>query len=263
MDVGEENGVTTGRFERLDPAERWMADGLRVSGRADLFVAEEVDMSQAQAAIQQLREAGIKATYTHVFIKAAAVALARNPELHQMVVGSRRFVPDSVDIGLSVAGSGVVAPVLVIKRAHRKTLEEIAEEVLTGAERVRTENEQMLNGLRRRRWLVLTGSLRRLIIHTLMRSIKFRHRGVGTFQVSCLKDVDQFVPMLHASGAILGTGRVRDRVVAIDGKPQVRSTVIITCCADHAVWDGVRATQFVRELKMLLQSDLLSAEAPD
>jgi pyruvate/2-oxoglutarate dehydrogenase complex dihydrolipoamide acyltransferase (E2) component len=86
-----------------------------------------------------------------------------------------------------------------------------------------------------------------------MRNIEFRRQGAGTFQVSCLRDVDQFAPLLLAAGAILGTGRVRERVVVIDKTPQVRPTVIITCCADHKVWDGLRASKFLREVKGILE----------
>lgn len=258
----ERNGWS-GRVQRLDPAERWMTDGLRVAESAGFFASEEVDMSWAQAAIKRLREEGVKATYTHVFVRATAIALACNPQLHQLIVGSKRYLPNKVDIGLSVSGSSVVAPVLVIEHADIKSLRQIALEVIERTPIVREDNERMLAGLRRRKWLVLFGWLRRSIIYGLMRNIKFRHKGAGTFQLSCLMDVDQFAPLLLSTGAILGTGRVRDRVVVIDGSPEVRPTVIISCCGDHKVWDGASAAIFIRKLKSILESDQLDAEQPE
>ncbi len=260
MKPHKEKSGWDGSIQRLDPAERWMTDGLRVADGAGLFVSEEVDMSQARAAITRLRDSGVKATYTHVFVRAAAIALARHPELHYLVVGSKRYLPNRVDIGLSVSGSSVVAPVLVIEQAESKSLRQIAQEIIEAAPQAREENERMLDGLRRRSWLTLFGWLRRSIVRGLLRNFSFRHKDVGTFQVSCLKDVDQFAPLLLTAGAILGTGRVRDRVVAINGTPDVRPTVIISCCADHKVWDGVRAASFIQEFKAVLESDHLESE---
>jgi pyruvate/2-oxoglutarate dehydrogenase complex dihydrolipoamide acyltransferase (E2) component len=244
-----------GDRQRLDPAECWMTDGLRVAEVAGFFISETVNMSQAALRIQQLREHGIKVSYTHVFVQAVAVALARNPQLHQLVIGDKRYVPRRIDIGLSVSGSSVVAPVMVIEQADRKSLGEIAREVTERAPLLRAENERLLNEIRRYGWFVPFGWMRRWIIRNLMKKMTFRHKGAGTFQLSCLKDVDQFAPLLLATGAILGTGRVCERVVVIDGKPEVRLTALITCCGDHKVWDGVRGAHFVHEVKTILESE--------
>ena len=147
-----------------------MTDGLRVAEVAGFFISETVNMSQAALRIQQLREHGIKASYTHVFVQAVAVALARNPQLHQLVVGDKRYVPSRIDIGLSVSGSSVVAPVMVIEQADRKSLGEIAREVTERVRQLRAENEQYLIELRRYGRLVLPfGWLRRWIIRNLMK----------------------------------------------------------------------------------------------
>ena len=249
-----------GSQQTLDAAERWMTDGLRVADAPGFLISELVDMSRAATAIKQLRECGIKATYTHVFVHAVAVALARNPQLHQLVIGDKRYVPNRVDIGLSVSGSTVVAPVMVIEQADSKSLGEIAREVTERAPLLRAENERMLTGIRHYGWLVPFGWLRRWIIHRLMKNIAFRHKSAGTFQVTCLKNVDQFAPLLLATGAILGTGRVCERVVVVDGRPEVQLTVIITCCGDHKVWDGMRSALFIGVVKTILETELLLAE---
>jgi 2-polyprenyl-6-methoxyphenol hydroxylase-like FAD-dependent oxidoreductase len=46
-------------------------------------------------------------------VRACAIALARNPHLHQIVCRYRRITPGTVDIGLSQAGQTTYAPVVV------------------------------------------------------------------------------------------------------------------------------------------------------
>jgi len=87
----------------------------------------------------------------------------------------------------------------------------------------------------------------------LISQIKFTRKGNGTFQVSCLSNVDQFVPFLFTTSAILGTGRVRERVIAINGKAEVRPTVIISCCANHKIWDGILAAKFLNAVKNIIE----------
>ena len=217
-------------------------------------------MSQARAAIGKLRDNGVKATYTHVFVRAVALSLARNPQLHNFVRGSKRYEPYQVDIGLSVSGSSVVAPVMVIEGADKKSLADIAQEIIARAPEVRERNDRMLARLNRYGGWVPFGWLRRLVVRMLMTSIAIRHASAGTFQVSCLNEVDQFAPLLLTTGAIIGTGRVRDRAVVLNGALEVRPTVIITCCADHKAWDGIRAGNFLADLKSVLESDRLARD---
>jgi hypothetical protein len=66
--------------------------------------------------------------------------------------------------------------------------------------------------------------------------------------------VDVFAPLLFNTAAALGVGRVRDRVVALNGVPTVRPTVTLTCCLDHAVWNGMEAAQFLTGLRQVLES---------
>jgi len=247
------------KYLKLDYAERWMRDGLSVVDAPGFFESVEVDMSQARAVIEKLRQTGVHVTYTHVYVRAVALVLSRRPELHQLVSGRRRLLPGTVDIGLSVSGSMFVAPVLVIRDAARKTVVEIASEVAEKVAGVREQQEKFLETIRKWGLLVPFGWLRRWYLRLLTRQLWFRRQGVGTFQVSCLPDVDQFVPFLFATSAILGAGRVCDRVIARDGQPRVAPTVILSCCVDHRVWDGVKAATFLVELRELLVSQDLES----
>jgi len=247
------------KYVKLDYAQRWMRDGLSVVGAPGFFASLEVDMSQGNAVIDKLKRTGVRVTYTHLYIRAVALVLSRKPDLHQLVSNTCLLSPGTVDIGLSVSGSMFVAPVLVIRDVARKSLVEIASEVADKVSGVRAQQEEFLEAVRKWGWLVPFGWLRRWYLRVLTKQLWFRRQGVGTFQVSCLPDVDQFVPFLFSTSAILGAGRVRDRVIVKDGQPHVTPTVILSCCADHKVWDGAKAATFLVELRELLISPQLES----
>jgi pyruvate/2-oxoglutarate dehydrogenase complex dihydrolipoamide acyltransferase (E2) component len=248
------------KTERLDWAERWLGDGFRVFTVPGGFLTLDVDVTRASQLVERLRSAGIQATFNHLFVRAAAVALSRLPELHQLVAGTRRQRPERVDIGLSVAGTTAFAPLMVIEDAGRKTLPALSREILSRIPEVREKELKDLDGLRRLGWLIPFGFLRRWILRWLMSKIWFRRKLSGTFQVSCNSKADVQASFLFNSAACLGTGRVRDAVVAVDGAPAVRQVATLSCTVDHKEWDGVRASIFTLEVKKILESGELEGE---
>jgi pyruvate/2-oxoglutarate dehydrogenase complex dihydrolipoamide acyltransferase (E2) component len=49
-------------------------------------------------------------------------------------------------------------------------------------------------------------------------------------------------------------GQVWSRVIAVDGEPAVRQTMILTLSGDHGVWDGRAAARFLSAVKAGLES---------
>ena len=245
---------------RLDHAELWLRDGLAICRPPAYFQSLDVDMSRMQALINRARQSNVRITYTHIMVRAAAVALAANPDLHVLVCAGRVYSPDRVDIGLSIAGETFVAPVLIVEGADRKNLTAVAEEIVRCAPEVRAADKKLLQVLRRWGWLVPFGLLRRALLRILFRILAFRRKGSGTFQVSLVPNVDQaFTPMFSTS-AILIAGSVRDRVVAIGGVPVVRAMATLTCCADHGIWDGRAGERFLLAVQNVLETGVLEKD---
>jgi pyruvate dehydrogenase E2 component (dihydrolipoamide acetyltransferase) len=249
-------GRTRDRAESLDFAERWLADAFRVIHTPGGFLSLDVDVSALRGRLEAARAQGLKLTYNHMFIRAAALALAQNPELHLLVAGTARLLPARVDIGLSVAGSGSFAPVMIVEDAGQKNLLALAGEITRRVPEVREKEQRDLATLRRWGWLIPFGFLRRALLRWLFERVWFRRNLAGTFQVSCL-GVDQVVPFLFNSAGALGVGSVRDRVVAVDGAPAVRPTCTLTCAIDHKAWDGQRAQRFLYAVRDLVERDAL------
>jgi len=240
------------RSERLDYAERWLLDGLRVLRPPVSLLQIRVDMTNALERLETLRRSGVLASTTHQLAHAAARALAANPGLHQVIAGSRRHRPSRVDIGLSVAGDTFVAPVLVIEGADRKSVQEIAVEVARRVPEVREADRRLLATLRRWGRLVPFGFMRRALLRAVFRSAGFRRKGAGTFQVSTVSG-DWGATSTFATAGVLVAGQVWPRVVAVEGTPVVRPVMTLTLSGDHGVLDGRAAARFLAAVQTELE----------
>jgi pyruvate dehydrogenase E2 component (dihydrolipoamide acetyltransferase) len=58
----------------------------------------------------------------------------------------------------------------------------------------------------------------------------------------------------------LGVGAIRDRVVAVDGAPVVRPTLVLAVAGDHRVLDGDTLAAFVNQVAALLEDPVLLFE---
>jgi pyruvate dehydrogenase E2 component (dihydrolipoamide acetyltransferase) len=254
---GEESSPS----RKLDWAERWIRDGLELSKPPAFFESLQVDMTEASALIERAREQGIRLTYAAILARAAALALAANPDLHVVVCGGRIYSPRRVDVAVSIASEGSLAPVMVLESADTKTLPQLAAELAERVEEVRAADAKLMSGLRRWGWVLPFATLRRAVLRRLHRSLEFQRKGAGTFQVSIVPGVDQFVTPVFGGSAVLTAGRVAQRVVAVGGVPVVRPTVYLACSADHRVWNGTAAARFLRSLQGILEGAELGTEA--
>jgi pyruvate dehydrogenase E2 component (dihydrolipoamide acetyltransferase) len=195
---------------------RAMAENVSRSWREapHFFVMREIDASRlVEARSRHPKEV----TYTDLLVKAVATALSRHPRMNG---GS-----SDINIGLAVAlPAGLIVP--VIHGADRLSVSEIA--------------------------------TRRSGLVERARAGKVRSADVsgGTFTVSNLGmyDIDLFTAILNEGQAgILAVGRIADRVVAHEGKPTVRPTMMTSLSCDHRRVDGARAAEFVHTLAELLE----------
>lgn len=251
--------------ERVSFSERWIADGFAVAPRAGFLATLEVDMSGVASLIAVSRQRGERVTYTHAVVRAAALALSRTPNIRPVVAGYRRLLTDGIDVGLSVAGESSNAPVMVLRDCARKTIVEIAREVAERAPGTRAEEKRLNRQLDRWGWLIPVGTLRRALLRKLFSRVRFRHALAGSLNVSCLAEVDALFPIVMSGTVALAVGKVRPRPVAIprDGDRWdvgVRPTAYLCCSADHAVWDGARASRFLTEVRSVLEGEELASE---
>ena len=248
---------------KVDYAERWLRDGLEITRPPAFFESMDVDMTRPQKLIREAAARGLRLTHAAILVRAAALSLAHNPDLHVVLDGRKVYTPDKVDIGIPVAAEGFFAPVMVIENANNKKLPALAREIAARAPDVRAAHLKSMAMLRKWGWVVPFSMLRKLVLRRLAGSADFRRKDSGTFQVSLLAEVDQYMTPVFGMAGILCAGRVRDRVVAVDGQPAVRPMVTLACCADHRLWDGRASERFLCGVREILESDSLISELED
>lgn len=216
---------------RLSPMRRTIAARLAGSLRemAQLTVMADVDMSAARALREELNRGvaadGARITYTDLVVKLVALALKTHPVLNATLRGEELHLLGEYHIGVAVEiEDGLIVP--VIRDADRKSLREISRELAELSERARA---------------------RRLGPEDL--------QG-GTFTVSNagMLGVDAVTPIINPPEvAILGVGRIADRVLAVGGRGEVRPAATLCLTFDHRVVDGAPASRFVADMRRLLE----------
>jgi pyruvate dehydrogenase E2 component (dihydrolipoamide acetyltransferase) len=245
---------------RLPHSELWLRDGVTISQKPSFSVAVDVDMTKGRTAFDIATAKGLRLTYSHLMVRAAALALAQNPEVHQMMSGNYLYRPDQVDIALSVATDAAVAPLMVIEKADAKNIAQIAREIVERTPAVREADQSFRKTLDLWGCLVPFGFLRRALLRVLFRSARFRRKGAGTFQVSLLPDIEHGTSTIFSTSGLLVVGAVRAKATVVAGEMAVRQMVTLTCCADHRVCDGRACMRFLTSLRSILESDQLLME---
>jgi len=190
------------------------------------YLTSEIAMDEAERLRNQLKQTRrFHPSLTDVIVKAAALALARHPEINVSYMGDALRQHGSIDIGIAVGlDDGLISPVL--RDCGKKTLEQISTEARALIERARNKRLQP-------------------------------HEYTGaTFSVSNLGmfEVDNFIAVIMPpEAAAIAVGGVRDvPVVGPDGvKPGRRMTVTLSC--DHRALDGVQGAKFLKEFKRILE----------
>ena len=204
-----------------------MADSMREAPH--FYVTTEIDMSEAvrlRTSLKLSDRVRADVTYTHLLVKAVAVALGRHPRLNASFTGDGRELKAEVNIGIAVAlDDGLIVPVL--HDCQAMSLLDIAAQANALVERARTgkPTTQDLSG--------------------------------GTFTISNLGmyPVEHFTAVINPpQAAILATSAIKERPVVRDGQVVISRTMMATLSCDHRVLDGATGAQFLQELKNLLEN---------
>jgi pyruvate/2-oxoglutarate dehydrogenase complex dihydrolipoamide acyltransferase (E2) component len=242
-------------LSRLSFRERWVRDGLEVADIPGGTCFVEMDMTAASGLLEQLRKESSSLTWTSIFIKAAALAVHRLPDLHFMLAGNTRYSPLHSDIGVSVAGETFVAPTLVLQACEEKSCQSIADELHKGVATLRQEESARMAAVEKWGWIVPFAFLRRAIFRFLRNRLWFRLKaGATPINITHVPLLDGIVPLRMTAGVIITIGSIRDRAVVFEGRPCVRPTVFVHASVDHAVWDAMCTARFLREMKKILET---------
>lgn len=202
------------------------------------YVTNEIDMTEAARLRTSLAASAAlpeRITFTHLLLRALALALPRHPHVNASWAEDRIVYHDQVNIGVAVAiADGLVAP--VVRNCDRLSLRGIArltDELVAKAQAGRFAGEE------------LTGAT-------------FTLSNMG------MLDVEEFSAVITPpQAAILAVGAIKDRPVVRDGQLAVAKTMRATLSVDHRVLNGIEAARFLEDLKTTLENPLVLVLAQD
>jgi pyruvate dehydrogenase E2 component (dihydrolipoamide acetyltransferase) len=193
-------------------------------------VTELVALREAQKKIaQETRQ--VKLTYMPFVIKAVVEALKAHPYLNSTLdeEGQQIILKKYYNIGIAVAtDDGLIVP--VVKGADQKSIFELAEEVQRLAELASSRKVDLAD---------LKGG-----------TFTITNYGVfgGTYGTPIIN---------YPEVAILGTGKIEDTPLVMDGEVKVRKTLALSLSFDHRVLDGAEAAKFMNDVIRYLENPTL------
>ena len=200
------------------------------------FLTIDIDMAAAMAERKRINdqlaaaEVDVKISVNDLIVKACAVALQRCPDVNVSFQGDHLLQYDGSHIGVAVAvDGGLITP--TVFNAHQKSLSTIATEVRELAGRARDKK------------------------------LKPEEYTGGTFSISNLGmyGIEHFTAIINPpQAAILACGAVKkEPVVNAHGELTVGTRMKVTMSCDHRAVDGATGSEFLIEVKKLLENPLL------
>jgi len=174
------------------------------------------------------RSKNINLTFTAYFVLAAADAITKVPEVNSRFYPEELEIFEDVNIGIGTAleDKGLVVP--VIQRAQTLSLEQIAEQLTNLTVKARNEQlsaQDMANG-----------------------TFTISNHGVSGSLFAAPIIIQQ------PQSAILGVGKLEERVIAINGEMVVKPKIYVTLTIDHRVLDAHHTNTFLSHFVEFLES---------
>ena len=193
------------------------------------YLSHSIDMTAALdwlRSINASRQPPERLLLAVLLLKTVALALEQFPEFNGFYSEGAFRPSEGIHIGTAIAirGGGLVAP--AIRDADEKTLDE------------------------------LMAALRDLVARTRAGRLRSSELFEPTITVSSLgeRGVESLYGVIYPPQvAIIGFGTPAPRPWAVDGRPEIRSTMTTTLSGDHRVSDGHRGALLLLEIERLLQ----------
>jgi 2-oxoglutarate dehydrogenase E2 component (dihydrolipoamide succinyltransferase) len=212
---------------RARVAERLLA---ATQNTAMLTTFNEVNMQPVKTLRERHREAfeqvhGVRLGYMSFFVRAAAEALRRHPDINASIDGEDIVYHGFCDIGVAISAErGLVVPIL--RSAEFMSLAAIEAQILDYATRA-SEGKLTMEEITGGTFTITNGGVFGSMLST---------------------------PILNPpQSAILGMHSIKDRPVVEDGKVVVRPVMYLALTYDHRIVDGKSAVTFLKSIVELLE----------
>ena len=223
--TGEAPPAPVGRLRKLI-AERVSESA---HSTAPVTLTTEADATNLVSRRDELKASvsggAVAPTYTDLLVKLTATALEKHPLLNAYWENEQIRVLDDIHIAIAVdTEEGLLAPVL--RDANKKSIEQIAEESRSLAEKARA----------------------RKLDRDSLQGGTFTITNLGTY------GIDAFTPIINLPQcAILGVGAIRLKPAVYEGQLAARHMVSLSLTFDHRIVDGAPAAAFLKTVRELIK----------
>lgn len=171
-------------------------------------------------------ESGLKLSMTDIITHAVIRSLIKHPQINVCIEENKIMKYKNVNISLAVdTDRGLVVP--VIKKADKMSLSELSlkiNEIISKARSNQLDPEDFIGGT-------------------------FTVSNLGSF------DSDSFTAIINApQAAILAVSSTKKRPVVVNDTICIKPMMNITLSVDHRVIDGVKATEFINQIRDYLEN---------
>lgn len=241
-------------------------------GDPSVYGMMDIDMSKTQEFVKKYSEKhNIKISPAHIVGKAIAMCMEERPEINGMIRGSRLYLRKNVSLFFQVNVPGQGADKVnkaslsgaTIPNAEKLSLADIAQALNLKAQKVRmnedNELKQSLAITKMMPWFLMRAFLNfsSWLIYGLNINLGFLGLPKDPFGSVMITNVGSlgidlaWAPLVPYSRVplLLTVGSIREQVIAVDGKPEVRPIMSLGVTFDHRFMDGVHAAQMARTFR--------------
>ncbi|KAI3581737.1 hypothetical protein IWW34DRAFT_804379 [Fusarium oxysporum f. sp. albedinis] len=234
VDPKRESSLRAEHMEKMSRMRKTIATRLKQSQNtcASLTTVQEIDMTalmrwRVKYKEDVAKQYGVRLGYMGAFAKATALAAKQVPEINASIDTDREVITyrDYVDISIAVSSpKGLVTP--VVRDCDLLSIIELEKEIAIVAQKAREARLTMDD---------LTG---------------------GNFSISNPGIFNSLfgTPVInYPQAAVFNMNTIKDRVIAVDGKPEIRPMMYITVTYDHKLIDGREAVSFLNIVKNYIE----------
>ncbi|EXL40910.1 hypothetical protein FOCG_16672 [Fusarium oxysporum f. sp. radicis-lycopersici 26381] len=233
VDPKRESSLRAEHMEKMSRMRKTIATRLKQSQNtcASLTTVQEIDMTalmrwRVKYKEDVAKQYGVRLGYMGAFAKATALAAKQVPEINASIDTDREVITyrDYVDISIAVSSpKGLVTP--VVRDCDLLSIIELEKEIAIVAQKAKA----------------------RLTMDDLTG---------GNFSISNPGIFNSLfgTPVInYPQAAVFNMNTIKDRVIAVDGKPEIRPMMYITVTYDHRLIDGREAVSFLNIVKNYIE----------
>ncbi len=191
--------------------------------------AEATELVKIRRQFKEDGEAQFVPSYNSLLAKLVGRALVEHPALNVSLDGEEILYHQAVNMGIAVdTARGLIVP--VVRNVQARPLGELVaemEELLPRAAAGKARPDEL-------------------------RGSTFTLTNLGKYEI------DYFTPLINPPEcAILGVGRLVEKIIPVEGQPAVRTVLALSLTFDHRLVDGGPAARFLQRIKQFIERPYL------